>query len=247
MLLQRLNTSSFLDIVDFYELNNVILFYKLFYKENINGFYGFEHIKRMMCTLQYIFKYDKDFSELTFNECKDILTASVFHNFDFVIPKRDNTKTACNAYISYCRKLDKEPNKTVLRLIEVTEFAHNEEKRRYYPDYFNLFIDADLSMVLFNDFTYHYLMGYLFDYKCELNKNEFISSLKKYVDNIMFYTKFLSELWEREKEDIVDECVEFIDSKTLSIRFESLAKDYLNYRTRYFEDSEQYNFEIIQR
>jgi len=246
---QLLNTFKFEDLVDFYDLEKEILYFKLYNKSPfINSYHGWEHVKRIICSIHEISKINK----LPHISIKNLMTAGIFHDFDYIgaLPAADenektydskNIQAAINAYNTYlnnCRKYPDFDVEVVRQLILASEYpkcldASNLNLLE------SLFIDCDRSMLIHDGYQY---MCVLFCVnECNMDdQKEIQKKCLNYLNVLKFNNEHFQRILDQNKNEIEENIVQFTDHMPIPelIRFRHNMTGWIL--------AEEFNFEVIE-
>lgn len=236
------NEKKFTDIVDFYQLKDYLVYFKLFNKSKyINSYHGYEHVKRFIYSL-FLLLHDKR----SYDELRTMMVAAIFHDFNYIGSFNskieepfdiENINAAIEAVddAHYNKKLKFNVNlNQVKNLIKISEYPKCNHIELY--DNAKFFIDCDHSMLLYS--TYEF-MGLLFYYnelgmrKCN---DDFENIVDSYFDSIKFHSDLFMNMYNENKKDITKRYKAFIKEN-----IELYGKD--NIRDSNLAKS--FNFEII--
>lgn len=209
-----LNTRKFHSIVEFFGLNRPINYFILYNDSNyINGYHGYEHMKRTLCSVFELSRYHK----LSFKDTFCLLMASIFHDFSYLGTDKSikdydryNIEVAIDKFKEYL-KIDNIQDETItnsiVKLISDSEYPKcmNMIRDNKIDRLSEIFINADHSMVLFENYYLHQLLYYVLDSNGEPELSKFKEAVDSWFEVCSFSISPYKETWEREKYDIKQE------------------------------------------
>lgn len=252
-----LTTKSFDDLVSFYELEKYLNYYKLYNEsEYINSYHGYEHVKKIICSINELFKTPEYFNKLTFNDVKILMIAAIFHDFNYLgIEKRivdydalniESAITAFNRYVEFSNDLFVKYNEEAIRKII---------KDSEYPKCLNIelselskfFIMCDHSMIIHKGYNF---MAFAFSINefGNTSKYEIIEGALEYIKKVKFDNEYFQNIWDFNKKDIIKGFSDFLN--IIFYTYETLTYEELLDRFFYFHEYNSKNignvyFELV--
>lgn len=245
-----LNTLKFDDIVTFFNLHSYLNYYKLYNTSKyINSYHGYEHVKRLICSIHELTK--SDFS-LIKSEIRELMIAAIFHDFnyvgvDFTNPNYDHiniisAKEAFNNFCIFTNEGNEPFRKKIESYIVNTEYPICFSKSLSYHD--KILLAADHSMIIYDGYNY---MGLMFSVnECLITDlNQIINNAKKYILNASLPNEYFQSILDEHRSDIMCGFEEFVikyKNFYYNFKFENLQ----NFKNKKIKpEINQFGFEFI--
>lgn len=212
-----LNTDHFETIVSHYQLEHALEHFKLFnMSKYINSYHGYEHAKKLICSLHYLTQRHVDMQNLKWNTVRNMMIAAVFHDFnyvgtDFSNPEYDtiNVTEAIRAFSKYFQEiktskheLSEDAGEFIMDLILDTNYPKCMDGN--ISKLSKIFVACDHSMVLYENYAPH---GCYFCYN-ECGIHEYSDAVPKNADSYFSKLKFsvpeFQAIWDEHSGTIKD-------------------------------------------
>lgn len=232
--LNLLTTDHFENIINLFDLKPYIDYYKLYnFSHYINSYHGFEHVKRVICSIYELSKPKVNTNVLNKEEIKELMVAAIFHDFNYIgvnhtNPEYDhqNVIEAVRSFQIFCRFSNLVNSEQKLFCDNVENYILKTE----YPKCFSIFLTekekillaADHSMIIYQNYEYMALMFSINE--CRLTqKDEIIENAKKYISNANLPNEYFQEILENNRKKIISKFEGFVVRYLNSIRIENLV------------------------
>lgn len=215
-----LNTKNFNDIVHFYDLERYISYFKLYNKsEYINSYHGYEHVKKIICSINELFNNSDYYYIFKYNDIKTLMIAAIFHDFNYIgidktIKNYDffNVNRAINSFEYFIDFIDdsfaKKNSEKIKNIILNSEYPKCMNSKL--DNHSKFFILCDHSMIIHKGYNYMGLAFSINEYK-NTNITEVLKCSFEYIKNVHFKEKYFQDIWLYNKEQISNNFIKFVD------------------------------------
>lgn len=198
------------DVISKYNLEPYFKYLLLNNNANTAPYHNLFHT---MCVFKSCYNIALDYEKLPFNEIRELLIASLFHDINHTHTKNldsVNISIAKQTYLSISTD-DEETEKKILLLIDSTQYPYLEYESLSKQQ--QIIRDADMLQVLEDNYIQQILYGYLMT-ELSMSIQEAIDAQLIFMKNVQFRTSIAKEL----AEQLLPERIRMIEYlKTLTV------------------------------